>query len=234
MKMRFSVFFLSAMIYSLLEVTSCLQPTQALDDSAKTKAVQTSSQRIRGRAKRRFGGGKLGVCDDSQPIDLTAIVPQDGDDKTSKPNPTFLFFIPDKENSKIKATFYLQFERKDVEPSPVSITIRNTPGIVRHTVSSTLEAGKTYKWRLEVSCGRGRNQSVYGQLIYTPLKPDLQKKLDKEKSNPKAIVEIYRQSGFYLDSISAASDLSTSEPQFWNKQLQDLALPELVDNKIIR
>lgn len=232
MKMRFSLLFLGATIYGLLEATLCLQLAQAVNDS-NAKPVQTASQGIRGRAKKRFGGGKLGVCDDSQPINLTAIVPQEGDDKTSKSTPTFLFFIPDKDNSTMKATFYLQHQGKN-EQSPVSVSTKNSPGIIRHTVNSKLEAGKTYTWRFEVSCGRGRFQSVYGNVIYNPSSPELQRNLDKVKQNPKEMVEIYKQSGLYLDSIAVASELSTTDPQFWDKQLQDLALPDMSGKTIIR
>jgi Domain of Unknown Function (DUF928) len=215
-------------------LTHALIASQVQSSPETTTVRQVSQSQGIGRSKKRKAGAKRGVCANSRKDEiLTAIVPEQGDDLTSKPSPTFLFFVPDAPQPDLKATFRLQVSAKN-DRSPMPVTIKNTPGIIAYRLNSPLEAGKNYDWSLEISCGKGRYQNINGTVVYKPLSRELQEKLDKAKSNKKAMVEIYQKEGLILDAVAVSAELATTDAKFWEKQLKNLDLPELIEKRVVR
>ena len=188
-----------------------------------------------GRPKHRKPGAKKGGCLGSPlPGELTAIVPETGDDLTVSDSPTLLFLIPEAPHDSLKAVFRLQVNNRNVA-APLELAIAGTPGIIKVKVPKSLEKNQPYQWLFQITCGSEKSLDLRGTVIVRAASPRLIKQLGNTHSlREKAAV--YAREGLWLDAVATLADAQTRDlavRQDWQTLLQTLGLPELQQQPIV-
>ncbi|MBD2561456.1 DUF928 domain-containing protein [Nostoc sp. UIC 10607] len=164
---------------------------------------------------RRRGGGSRGSC--KQYETLTALVPTTKTGtkdlvwgQSASQTPTFWFFVPDKLTANVPVEFVLQDEtdnyvyQKKFNPSQTSA------GIISLAVqpTSTLEAGKTYRWTFSIYCDPQKpSAAVYvrGSMTQVALNPSSQQQLEAAKT-PLARATFFAKHGVWYDALTTLGE----------------------------
>ena len=229
--MRWTTALITALWIFTSEITAVLLVVTTHPISAFAQANQISS----GRPKRRKPGGRKGICQgDRTSGELTAIVPERGDDVTASHSPAFFFFIPDAAQSSLKGIFRLQeHDRNVIAPIPVSIS--GTPGIIKLQLPQALQKNQRYEWLFQITCGDEKAIGINGIVTFKEPSPSLTKQL-KSQISAREKARLYQREGFALDAIALLADAQakdTNAQTDWKTLLRTLGLPELVQQPIV-
>ncbi len=228
-----------------------LSPTQKSDRLIFT---QLEASR-RGAPGRRRGGGTFGGGNQCKgvTIPLTALVP--GEEKvgsldlkaesvrglTAEGYPTFWFFVPYGEASKLDAELVLvNDQNKPVYQELVPLT--GTPGIVKISskrMSAPLEVGKDYRWSFSVICNpqeSSANFYVQGRVKRIEPSPNLTREL--KTATPEQKVFLYAQEGLWYETVTTIrEELSSTNPQkatlLMTNLLQSVGLDDIAQQPFV-
>jgi hypothetical protein len=143
----------------------------------------------------------------------TLLVPQNHLGLTTSSNPTFFWYLPNKD---IKM---MVFElRKAGEKEPIyAEQLQPSAGIIQMQLpkdKAQLETGKEYNWSVSVSCtaeGKKRKISVEAGIQRVDPKPELTTQLAKAIT-PQQKSRVYAQQGFWYNALETLSNAFTTNP----------------------
>lgn len=143
----------------------------------------------------------------------TLLVPQNHLGLTTSSNPTFLWYLPNKDVE------IMVFElRKAEEKEPIyAEQLQPSAGIIQMQLSkdkAELEIGKKYIWSVSVSCvtgGKRRKISVEAGIMRVAPTPELTNQLS-QATTPQQKARVFAQKGYWYDALETLSIAFTANP----------------------
>ena len=154
-------FWLSIGILPLLNIPSAVAQVQSANPQTFPRKRPAPPKRVPPNKVQPGGGLDFAQqsCTDST-SSLVALVPIENPVTTTKPNPSFLFYIPDRATAISHGEFSLLSADDKYRIYQASVSLEDTPGIIKidlpNIAPHTLEEGKIYHWYFKIYC---RNQS---------------------------------------------------------------------------
>jgi Domain of Unknown Function (DUF928) len=123
---------------------------------------------------------------------------------TTEAQPTLWFYVPHQAGELKTAKFVLLDEDQQlVIPSPVLLTLKETPGIVAVHLPVALEVNKSYNWYFSITCNDekpSRNPSVRGWI--ERVEPSSKLLASLQSSDSALIYRIYAEYGIWYDMVT--------------------------------
>ena len=154
---------------------------------------------------------------------LTALAPYTHVGHSASINPTFTWYVSDREPYPIKFTLYelgLSDNSQDKATKIYEVELKNTSGIMTHslpTKQANLTPGKTYLWRVTVVCNRAmpsENIMVSNRITIVETDPTITTQINAASDRSKR-AKIYAQAGLWYDAIAevatAQNDLQAED-----------------------
>ena len=211
--------------------------------SERTSSSRTSSKK-RPTPPRRIppnkvkpGGGldfaQQACVDDTE--SLVALVPIDDPVTTTKPYPSFLFYVPDRPANINYGEFSLLSADDKSRIYQTSVTFKKTPGIVKIDLPSdpqyALEEGKLYHWYLTIHCHDDSDRlislDVNGWIQRIPLTSTRKEKIEA------ASTEMWYDSLIFVANNSLDFPHSPKMQLHWFELLRHIDLEHLVKAPIL-
>jgi hypothetical protein len=169
----------------------------------------------RGNPKSTQATGSRGCpqAQQSQPIALTLLVPNDHDGLTISGHPSFFWHV----TAPMPMTFILT-ERGVVQPLWEQQIQPQTAGIVQMDMPKSLSEllpGKEYRWSVTLICNRDRpsaNPFIQTWIQRVPTTPALTQQLAAAKSE-RDQAQIYARAGLWYDALTAISTAYADRPK---------------------
>ncbi len=183
-----------------------------------------------------------GGCASSNPVSLTALVPENKIGRTISDYPTFFFYLP-KTDAEL-AELILEDESGN-KIYQQDLTIKNISGVIGVSIPANtnvppLEVGKSYTWKFTVVCDpedRSSDQLETGIVRRVELSPDILSEL--EKADPRLKTFIYAENGIWQDALSnlaAVRRANPNNPVFksdWESLLGSVELDQIAAEPIV-
>ncbi len=183
-----------------------------------------------------------GGCASSNPVSLTALVPENKIGRTISDYPTFFFYLP-KTDAEL-AELILEDESGN-KIYQQDLTIKNISGVIGVSIPANtnvppLEVGKSYTWKFTVVCDpddRSSDQLETGIVRRVELSPDILSEL--EKADPRLKTFIYAENGIWQDALSnlaAVRRANPNNPVFksdWESLLGSVELGKIAAEPIV-
>ena len=211
--------------------------------SERTSSSRTSSKK-RPTPPRRIppnkvkpGGGldfaRQACVDDTE--SLVALVPTDDPVATTKPYPSFFFYVPDRATNINYGEFSLLSADNKSRIYQTSVTFKKTPGIVKIDLPSNpqyaLEEGKLYHWYFTIYCNNDSDRSVSldvnGWIQRIPLTSTRKEKIEA------ASTDIWYDSLIFVANNSLKFPHSQKMQLHWFELLRHINLEHLVKAPIL-
>ncbi|MDY6936624.1 MAG: DUF928 domain-containing protein [Cyanobacteriota bacterium] len=177
---------------------------------------------------------------------LTALFANNGSDLTLSAHPTFLFYIP-YEPTDISTIEFLLLDRSERRTIyRTTLRLIDRPGIVRVSLPEVpeyaLEAGETYRWRLNLDCMPDR--TVDPDLVLNGWVRRVSLDTPTSAASPLEEYQFYRDNGIWYDAIERVAQLHFANPddgevdgmwtELWNRLELDWAIEEpLVASEVL-
>jgi hypothetical protein len=180
------------------------------------------------------------------PAPVTALAPSDREPstnvtlvwgQTTAQRPTLWFYLPySRQDGNLPTHLIIQTDLGKEKKWRFSLPPQ--PGIVAISLPQEmpLEAGKPYRWILEVECGRKGVDDVYGWIQFTPPSTNLAQKL--KLAGPVQQAVLYAENGYWYDAINQLAQLQRQQPnhsaakELWQTLLEDENLGALKNQAI--
>lgn len=172
---------------------------------------------------------------------LTALAPYSHVGQSSASNPTFAWYIPDRESYPMEFWLY-EFNPSSYDGKGKQVyqaKLASSAGIMTHTLPQqqvSLSPGKTYIWQVAVICNpNSPSQSlvVSNRLKIVAADPTVAAQLNNSKdTNPVTRAEIYAQAGLWYDALAEVATMQkdSQAQDFTLKLISQLAATEQPDN----
>ncbi|MBE9185364.1 DUF928 domain-containing protein [Microcoleus sp. LEGE 07076] len=191
------------------------------------------------------GGTRGGCAIDPQlnPINLTALAPQNKISRTVSDYPTFFFYLPP---TRAKLAEFMLQDPSGKEIYKQTLAISNVSGTIGVSIPANknvppLEAGKTYRWSFTVICDsqdRSGDMLETGTVLRVELSADIRSQL--EKADPRQKSFIYAKNGIWQDALSilaAALQAQPNNPALktdWESLLDSVNLGKIAQKPIVQ
>ncbi|MGB3267328.1 MAG: DUF928 domain-containing protein [Microcoleus sp.] len=222
------------------------EPGKPLTQSGGPRFVQPSEDidaEITIPLARPVRGGGCAIDSQLNPINLTALAPQNKLARTASDYPTFLFYLP-----QTKATL-AEFTLLDPSAKEIykqTLPISNLSGTIEVSIPANknvppLEAGKTYRWSFTVICDsqdRSGDLLEMGTVRRVELSADIRSQL--EKADPRQKSFIYAKNGIWQDAISTLAAARRAQPDDptlkadWESLLDSVKLGKIAKEPIVQ
>ncbi len=178
------------------------------------------------RPGRQTSGDTRGYCVTASSPVLSALVPDSNLGRTTSPNPTLWFFVPDTPEAAVKGYFTLQDQDGNDVIDQIEFSFPGQAGYVSVSLSDdvTLSENVEYQWAFELECNPSEPTIyVQGWVKRVPLTADLENQLAAAESEQ---YEVFTENYIWFDAIDALANRRMMEPnnsaliEDWNNLLE--------------
>lgn len=193
---------------------------------------------------RREGGGTRGGClsQASQPLALTALMPNTNTGLTVAEYPSFFWYVP--QNTAAAAEFVL-LDQANVEVYKTLLPVSQQSGVLSLSLPAdgsvpALEVGKSYRWYFSLICDpldRSADSFTSGWIQRVEPSSTLTQALTSAAAEEKPI--IYVNAGIWYEAVAALVELRREQPQNsqvltqWQTLLHSVGLEELANQPLL-
>ncbi|AFY47249.1 protein of unknown function (DUF928) [Nostoc sp. PCC 7524] len=213
-----TVILISGITLSIFNIVGNWQPGQAetLISTKKIWYIPPTVKEKPGEPRgRRRGGGSRGPCKEYET--LTALVPITNTGikdvvlgKSTSPNPTFWFFVPDNLNPRVSVEFVIQDEADNYVYQTKFNPPETPSGIVSLLVEpkEPLVSSQSYRWTFSIYCDSEKSLAavyVQGSMKQVDLNPTLKKQLEVAKT-PLERAALFAKNGIWYDALTTLGE----------------------------
>ncbi|MEG5211529.1 DUF928 domain-containing protein [Microcoleus sp. ARI1-A1] len=192
------------------------------------------------------------------PINLTALVPQNKIGQTVSDYPTFFFYLPEIEATEAteatqatqateaKLAEFILLDKSGNQIYQQTLTVTNLSGVIGVSIPANknvppLEAGKSYSWSFTVICNpqdRSADQLETGTVQRVELSADILRQL--EQADPRQKTFIYAENGIWQDALSNLAAARRAKPSDavlqadWESLLDSVKLGKIAKEPIVQ
>jgi len=199
--------------------------------------------RQRNLPARGVRGGGCAIDSNPNPINLTALVPQNKLARTVSDYPTFFFNWP---QTKATLAEFTLLDPNNKQIYKQTLPISNLSGTIEVSIPANknvppLEVGKTYRWSFTVICDsqdRSADLLEMGTVRRVELSADIRSQL--EKADPRQKSFIYAENGIWQDAISTLAEARRAKPDDlvlkadWESLLDSVQLGKIAKEPIVQ